>query len=199
MAPAGVRPIPRRQLPADTLRLARFLLGKVLVHETKAGTIAGRISETEAYLPGDAASHAYRGETPRNAAMFGPRGHAYVYLSYGVHYCFNITSERRGIGAAVLVRALEPLAGIELMRQRRPGMRDHDLARGPGRLSAALGIGITANGLDLLRAGSLWLGEDGMEPAAILTGPRIGITKERERPWRFWLADNRYVSGKRSL
>lgn len=194
-----MRRLRRSDLPLETLELACFLIGKILAHTSEQGLIAGRIVETEAYMPNDRASHAYRGETPRNGSMFGLRGTAYVYMSYGVHYCFNVASEERGTGAAVLVRALEPYLGIEAMRRNRRGRRDRDLARGPGRLTLALGIDASHNGRDLTKPGALWLGDDGMRPQRILAGPRIGITKETERPWRFWLPENRFVSAKRAL
>ncbi|HXF33328.1 MAG TPA: DNA-3-methyladenine glycosylase, partial [Candidatus Acidoferrales bacterium] len=127
------RRIRRQDLPADTAELARFLLGTVVVHDLPEGRVAGRIVESEAYLPlVDPASHAYRGPTLRNRSMFLIRGFAYVYLIYGVQYCLNVTSEGKGIGAAVLIRALEPVEGIEIMRRRRRVERERDLTRGPG-------------------------------------------------------------------
>lgn len=189
----------RAELPVDTETLARFLLGKVVVRETPDGVISGRIVETEAYVLGDAASHAFRGMTPRTRSMFGERGHAYVYLAYGVSWMFNISSEAEGIGAGVLIRALEPLEGIALMQIYRGTEKLRDLARGPGRLAQALRIGPWADGLDLCAEGPLWLAHDDHEPADMGQGVRIGITKDADRPLRFYLRGNRFVSGPRAL
>src|SRR5690349_24720727 len=133
-----VRRLSRRELPIDTLQLARFLIGKTLVHDLPEGRIIGRIVETEAYPPGDAAGHAFRGETPRNRSLFLERGHAYVHFTYGSCWLLNVTSETPGIGGGVLLRALEPLQGLRLMRRgSHNAKRICDLARGPGRLGAA--------------------------------------------------------------
>src|SRR6516225_5854668 len=134
----GYPPLPRAELPVDTVALARYLIGKLLVRELPEGMASGRIVETEAYVVGDAAGHAYRGMTPRNRSLFLERGHAYVYLAYGVSYMLNVSSETPGIGAGVLIRALEPLDGVAIMRRNRGVERLRDLARGPGRLAAAL-------------------------------------------------------------
>jgi DNA-3-methyladenine glycosylase len=144
-----VRRLPRSALPADTVDLARYLIGKTLVHDTEEGRTSGRIVETEAYVVGDAAGHAYRGQTQRNRSLFLRRGHAYVYFIYGVSYLLNVSSEQAGIGAGVLLRALEPLEGIEIMRERRGTPRVQDLARGPGRLTIAMGVDIGDDGVDL--------------------------------------------------
>ena len=130
----------RSGMPVDTIDLARYLVGKVVVRETRGGVLSGRIVETEAYPVGDAASHAYRGETPRNRVMFGSRGHAYVYLAYGVSWMLNVSSEAVGVGAGILIRALEPLEGIAIMQRNRGVETIRDLARGPGRLAAAFDI-----------------------------------------------------------
>ena len=136
-----IRRLRRSQLPALTLELARFLIGKTLVRELPAGRIIGRIVETEAYPPGDAAGHAFRGETPRNRSLFLDRGHAYVYFSYGSFWLLNVSSERPGIGAGVLLRALEVVDGFNLIRSARAKTARHsDLARGPGRLGRAMRI-----------------------------------------------------------
>jgi len=178
--------------------VARALLGRVLVHDDPAaGRIAGVIVETEAYGgAGDPASHAYRGRTPRNAVMFGPPGHAYVYFTYGMHHCFNVVCGRRGEPAAVLVRALEPVAGLEPMRERRAHADVRRLARGPGSLARALGLDRRHDGLDLTRA-PLWVAD---LPArrggrSVARGPRVGIRVAAERPWRYWLAGSAFVSG----
>src|SRR5690348_7442358 len=155
---AGHLPLARSELPIDTARLARYLIGKVLVRELPEGVASGLIVETEAYVVGDAAGHAYRGMTPRNHSLFLERGHAYVYLAYGISYMLNVSSERTGIGAGVLIRALEPLDGIPIMQRNRGIERLRDLARGPGRLAAALRIDRGLDGVDLCRRGPLWLG-----------------------------------------
>lgn len=155
-----VRPLARAELPSDTAALARYLVGKVVVRELPEGVASGRIVETEAYVVGDAAGHGYRGMTPRNRSLFLERGHAYVYLAYGVSYMLNVSSEMQGIGTGVLIRAFEPLEGVGIMRLNRGIKRLRDLARGPGRLSAALRIDRSLDGLDLCRKGPLWLGRD---------------------------------------
>ena len=191
----------RANLPSETLALARFLIGKLLIRRLDDGAVlAGRIVETEAYAPGDPASHAFRGPTKRNRAMFEQHAHAYVYLIYGTSYCLNVSSEGRGIGAAVLIRAAEPLAGIELMRAQRgrPGLRDDELARGPGNLCRAFGIGPELDGADLDVGDRLELGDDGAR-AEVGASVRIGLTRAVELPHRFYARGSRAVSGRRSL
>jgi DNA-3-methyladenine glycosylase len=192
---AGVRRLRRNALPADTVELARYLIGKTLVHETPDGRTSGRIVETEAYIVGDAAGHAFRGQTARNRSLFLRRGHAYVYFIYGVSYLLNVSSEEAGVGAGVLLRALEPLQGIELMQQRRGTLRVQDLARGPGRLTIAMGVGIRDDGVDLCARGPLWLGTPARATGEVEVSVRIGITKEAGRLLRFFERDNRCVSG----
>src|ERR1700753_1447023 len=143
----------RAELPIDTAAFARFLIGKIVVRELPEGIVSGRIVETEAYVVGDAAGHGYRGMTPRNRALFLERGHAYVYLAYGVSYMLNVSGETPGVGAGVLIRALEPLEGIALMQRHRPVQTLRDLTRGPGRLAAALDIDRRLDGVDLCRPG----------------------------------------------
>ena len=189
----------RDDLPVDTAALARFLIGKVVVRETPEGVISGRIVETEAYVLGDAASHAFRGMTPRTRPMFLERGHAYVYLNYGTSWMLNVSGEAEGIGAGVLIRALEPLEGIALMQAARGTERPRDLARGPGRLCQALRIGPWADGLDLCAEGPLWLGRDDVDPGEIGLSVRIGITKDADRPLRFYVRGSPFVSGTRAL
>lgn len=180
--------------------MAPDLLGKVL--RGPAG-LAGRIVEVEAYDgSNDPASHAYRGPTARNAVMFGPPGHLYVYFSYGNHWCANVVTGKVGEGQAVLLRALEPLAGIQEMRTARwaRGQRvrlDRDLCRGPGRLAQAMGIDRAAAGNDLCSAESPYdLADDGwVATGPIAVGPRVGISKAVERPWRFWVSGHPAVSG----
>jgi len=192
-------PITRSELPVDTAALARFLIGKVVVRETPEGVISGRIVETEAYIVGDAAGHAFRGVTPRTRSLFLEPGHAYVYLAYGVSWMLNVSSEAAGIGAGVLIRALEPLEGIALMQRHRWTERLRDLARGPGRLAAALQIGPWADGLDLCAEGPLRLAHGDGDPGQIGEGVRIGISKDAERVLRFYLRGSPFVSGPRSL
>ena len=195
----GHLPLARSQLPIDTVSLARYLLGKVLVRELPEGVASGRIVETEAYVVGDAAGHAYRGMTRRNRSLFLERGHAYIYLAYGRSYMLNVSSEMPGIGAGVLIRALEPLEGIPIMRLNRGIERSRDLVRGPGRLAAALRVDRSLDGLDLCREGPLWLGRDDHEPGEIGQSIRIGISRDANRLLRFYLRHSPFVSGPRSL
>ncbi len=193
------RPLARSRLPIDTVSLARYLIGKIVVRALPAGIASGRIVETEAYGVGDAAGHAYRGMTPRNRSLFLERGHAYVYLAYGTSYMLNVSSEMSGIGAGILIRALEPLDGIPIMQMNRNRARLRDLARGPGRLAAALRIDRSLDGLDLCREGPLWLARGGRGPRDIGRSIRIGISRDANRLWRFYLRDNPFVSGPRAL
>ncbi len=195
----GYDAITRAELPLDTVELARDLIGKVVVRETAEGVISGRIVETEAYPVGDAAGHAYRGETPRNRALFLRHGHAYVYLAYGVWWMLNVSSEAAGVGAGVLIRALEPLAGAATMRRNRGVETLRDLARGPGRLAAALAIDRSLDGADLTRPGPLWIARDSCEVPKIGTSTRIGLSKEADRPLRFYARGDRFVSGPKAL
>ncbi len=186
-------------MPADTADLARFLIGKMLVRTLSEGVAGGRIVETEAYDVGDPAGHAYRGMTPRNRALFLERGHAYVYLAYGVSFMLNVSSEIPGVGAGVLIRAIEPTEGVAIMQRNRGTERARDLARGPGRLCAALKIDRRLDGIDLCQVGPLWLGTDGQAPGEIGRGKRIGITRAADSPLRFYVRDNRFVSGAQAL
>ncbi len=170
-----------------------------MVRELPEGIVSGRVVETEAYIIGDAAGHGYRGMTPRNRSLFLERGHAYVYVAYGISDMLNISSETPGIGAGVLIRALEPLEGIDIMRRNRGVERLTDLARGPGRLAAALRIDRLLDGIDLCRKGPLWLARDDHKQGEIGQSIRIGITRDADRPLRFYLRDNPFVSGTRSL
>jgi DNA-3-methyladenine glycosylase len=195
----ALRPLTRARLPIDTASLARYLIGKLLVRELPEGVLSGRIVETEAYVIGDSAGHAYRGVTRRNRTLFLERGHAYVYLAYGISYMLNVSSETPGIGAGVLIRALEPLQGIPIMESNRGTSRLRDLARGPGRLTAALRVDLRLDGLDLCRQGALWLGRDNHKSGEIGRSTRIGITRDTDRLLRFYVADSPFVSGPRSL
>jgi DNA-3-methyladenine glycosylase len=193
------RVLARRELPGDTETLARYLIGKDVVRELPEGIVSGRIVETEAYVIGDEAGHGFRGMTARNRALFLERGHAYVYLAYGVSWMLNVSSETVGTGAGVLVRALEPLEGIPIMEHNRGTTRIRDLARGPGRLAQALQIDRALDGLDLCRKGPLYLAHDGHEAGEIGRSTRIGITRDAERPLRFYLRGSPFVSGPGSL
>jgi DNA-3-methyladenine glycosylase len=199
LATNGYRRLARAELPLDTVLLAQRLIGAILVRETPEGALSGRIVETEAYPVGDAAGHAYRGETPRNHALFLPRGHAYVYLAYGASYLLNVSSEAAGVGAGVLIRALEPLLGIALMQRNRGVQVLRELTRGPGRLAAALDIDRRLDRVDLCRKGPLWLAHDQGDAPDIGTSTRIGLSREADRPLRFYVRGNRYVSGPTSL
>lgn len=170
-------------------QVARELIGCGLFFDGVGGTIV----ETESYERDDPACHAYVGLTDRTEVIFGPPGYAYVYLSYGIHSLLNAVAEPEGEAAAVLIRALEPTAGLEAMRERRGERPDRELCSGPGKLTEALGIGLERNGADLGRDPFLLLGPDG-PPPEVVTGPRIGITKAVERPWRFCAAGSRFVS-----
>jgi DNA-3-methyladenine glycosylase len=192
-------PLARAELPIDTVALARYLIGKRLVRELPEGVAGGRIVETEAYVVGDAAGHAYRGMTRRNRSLFLERGHAYVYRAYGSSYMLNVSSEMPGIGAGVLIRALEPREGVPIMRLNRGIERLRDLARGPGRLAAALRVDFRLDGLDLCQEGPLWLGRGDDEPGEIGESVRIGIARDADRVLRFYLRRSPFVSGPRSL
>ena len=189
----------REHLPIQTVKMARYLIGKTLVHDLPRVRLAGRIVETEAYVTGDAASHAFRGLTARNRTLFLERGHVYVYFIYGNHFMLNISGQREGIGEGVLLRAIEPLEGIEQMKRYRGSERLLDLARGPGRLAEAFGISRRLDGVDLCAGGELWLGEEVRRRGRIGTSVRIGISKEAHRLLRFYERGSPFVSGTKSL
>jgi DNA-3-methyladenine glycosylase len=186
--------ITRRALPLATVALARYLVGKRLVYQTRAGRISGRIVETEAYPPGDPTGYFRNGLTTANAPLFGPRGTAYVRMMYGTCFNLNLAAEREGTGAGVLIRALEPLEGIEIMRGNRPGVRDRDLARGPGRLCTAFGIGRALSGIDLTAGRTLWFESMRGRPADIVISTRIGLSRDQHRRLRFVERGTRYAS-----
>jgi len=194
-----LRRLRRKELPVDTVELARYLIGKVAVHDTDDGRLSGRIVETEAYPVGDSAGHAFRGETRRNASLFLGPGHAYVYFTYGLSFMLNVTSEAVGVGAGVLLRALEPLEGIDRMQRFRGGAGLPDLARGPGRLAEAMQIDFRQDGLDLCAAGPLWLAASQRKTGAIGKSARIGLTRNVDRKLRFYERGNPYVSGPKRL
>lgn len=197
--------LPRSFYNRDPREVSRNLLGKVLVRHRNGKLLAGRIVEVEAYLGAeDAAAHSAAGRTARNAVLFGPPGHSYVYFIYGNHYCLNVSCEPEGRAGSVLIRALEPLSGIEEMAQAR-GTEIHGpkdllkLVSGPGRLAQAFAITRARdNGCDLTSAtGRLWIGEDGYRAQGICMTPRIGITKAADKPLRYILAGNAFVSGRK--
>jgi DNA-3-methyladenine glycosylase len=190
-----VEVLSRASLPSDTAELARYLIGKTLVRKAGRNRMSGRIVETEAYPPGDASGHAYRGRTARNEILFLDKGFAYVYFIYGLLYMLNVSSEEPGVGAGVLLRAIEPLEGIPLMKRLRKTDKVRDLARGPGRLAVAMQIDPRLNGVDLCAEGPLWLGSPVRETAQVGTTVRIGITREVDRPLRFFEMGSPFVSG----
>lgn len=180
----------------DTNQVARELLGCYLVHDSAAGLTAGKIIETEAYLQhGDPACHASRGKTKRNAMMFGPPGVAYVYFTYGMHYCFNVATNTAGVGDAVLIRALKPVTGIELMQCRRGRDKLTDLCSGPAKLTQAMGITKEHNGLDLTTIGSIII-YPGEPVEEITTTTRIGIRLGAELPYRYYVKGSPFISKK---
>ncbi len=199
---AEIRPLSRRFFARDPRRVARQLLGKVLIRESAEIKLTARIVEVEAYLgEQDPAAHAAAGRTLRNAVIFGPPGHAYVYFIYGNHYCLNVSCEPEGQAGCVLLRALEPLEGVDEMAHARQlemrNLKDHvRLTSGPGRLCEAFGITRSAdNGRDLTSPNSgLWIGDDGLRPQNIALTPRVGVTKAAEMPLRYILQGNPFVS-----
>lgn len=181
-----------------TLEVASDLLGKVLVRRLNGRELRGKIVETEAYIGSeDLACHASRGHTPRTAVMFGLPGHAYVYMIYGFYFCLNVVTERKGYPAAVLIRAIEPLDNVELMRQLRNNpQRDTNIASGPGKLCRAMSIDKSLNGENLFGT-KLWIEDRNIDPGPIGTSPRVGIDyagEYKDKPWRFYIDDNPHVS-----
>jgi DNA-3-methyladenine glycosylase len=198
-------PLPRSFYARPTLRVARALLGKILVHRTRAGTVAGRIVEVEAYQgPEDRAAHTAGGRrTARNETMWGPGGRMYVYFTYGMHHCCNVVTRGAGEPEAVLLRALEPLAGTSLMRRRRgdPDLPACALGRGPGNLCRALGIDLRQNGCDLTGGPLVILDAPRVPASLVATSPRIGIAYAGDhalRPWRSFVRTSAAVSGPRA-
>ena len=187
--------LPRSFYDRPTLDVARDLLGTVLVHEWRGVRTSGAIVEVEAYIgEDDPACHAAPGPTRRNAPMYGEPGHAYVYLNYGIHWMMNIVTEAKGSPAAVLIRALAPIDGLESMRRRRGvAAGDHELCRGPGNLTKAMRITLTENGADLLGP-RLYLEDRGVDIGEVAWGPRIGINVGTEHPWRAWMSAHPAVS-----
>jgi DNA-3-methyladenine glycosylase len=195
-------PLERRFYDRDPVEVARAVLGKILLRETDDGLVAGRIVETEAYLASDdSACHAARGKTRKNASMFGPPGHAYVYPIHSRH-CFNIVTEAEDVASAVLVRAIQPLIGIERMQQRRGQLAERELASGPAKLCEALALDRGLDGWDLTRGQTLWVADDGTREICspeIGRSARIGVTSAEHLLLRFFLRDCPYVSGPKRL
>lgn len=190
----------RAELPVDTVELARYLIGKVIVHDTASGRLSGRIVETEAYPVGDAAGHAFRGRTPRNGSLFLERGYSYVYLAYGVSFLLNVTSEMAGVGAGVLLRSIEPFDGFEPMDSMRRRKQSLDIGRGPGRLTKALKVDLRDDGLDLCSPdSSLWLAATASKSGPIGKSVRIGLTRGADRLLRFYERGNEHISGPKKL
>lgn len=189
--------IPRSFFSKNALLVAPLLIGKILLVNSKMGKVSGRITEVEAYLGfEDAASHAFRGETPRNKVMFERGGLAYVYLSYGCHFCFNIVTGPKDQASAVLIRALEPITGIDLMRKRRQNENLIELTTGPGKLTQALGITLEHSGLNLCESNIVKILDDNYEPNHIQQTKRIGISKAIDLPYRFTAKGSKFLSRK---
>jgi DNA-3-methyladenine glycosylase len=181
------------------MELARYLIGKTLVHDLPTARLSGRIVESEGYPPGDSAGHAFRGETKGNRSLFLGRGHCYVYFTYGSSFMMNVSSEEPGVGAGVLLRALEPLDGLDMMKRSRRTTNVLNLARGPGRLAKVMRIDKRYDGTDLCAAGTLWLGTAVRSTREIVNSTRIGLTREVRRKRRFYERGNPYVSGPKRL
>jgi DNA-3-methyladenine glycosylase len=195
-----VRRLRRSELPVDTEELARYLIGKTLVHDLADGRLSGRIVETEAYPIGDAACHAFRGQTPRNRSLFMAHGHCYTYFTYGSCWMMNVASEPHGVGGGVLIRAIEPVEGLNLMEKNRGMLSGIRLTQGPGRLAAAMRIDRRQDGLDLCsRKSSIWLGTPVRSTGEIGVTTRIGLSREAHRLLRFYEKGSPFVSGPRRL
>jgi len=192
---AGPRILRRSFYERDTVNVAPDLIGKHLIRVTAYGEMVSRIVEVEAYRGrDDPASHAFRGLTPRNAPMFGDPGHAYIYFTYGNHYCLNITTQKAGAPGAVLLRAVEPIDGIRLMKHFRPNVSDTQLTSGPGKLTKALAIDKALNEQDMTKAGPLFVTDPGQRESEIYRSTRIGISDGQDKRWRFYIKGNPYVS-----
>jgi DNA-3-methyladenine glycosylase len=181
-------------LQGDTVQAAQRLLGCELVLTDQHGTTRLKIVETEAYHQSDAASHSYRGKTPRTEVMFGPAGYLYVYFTYGMHYCMNIVTGPVGEGSAVLIRAAEPLDNPEMLQQNRPGKQGVELTNGPAKLCQALGINTSWNGHNMHQKPLQLIVQPALSPQEIVQTTRIGISQAQDQPWRFYIRNNRYVS-----
>ena len=193
---SGIHPLPVSFYDRPVLEVARDLLGKVFVRKLGGQLLAGKIVETEAYHEtGDPSCHAHRGKTKRNEVMFGPPGHLYVYFTYGMHYCMNVVAEKEGTAAAVLVRALEPLEGLDIMQKNRgEKFRVKDYCNGPAKLCQALGITTEQNGSSLLSGGIIIADGQTISDSDTAVATRIGISQGKEHPWRFYIRGNGFVS-----
>ena len=191
------RPLSRRFYARPSPVVARELLGRLLVRRTSDEVLVARIVETEAYQQDDPASHSFRGATARNGVMFGPASFLYVYFTYGMHFCMNVVTGPPGEGSAVLLRAAEPLRGMEAMTRRRGTAAPRSLCSGPARLTQAFGVTRAQNGADLVSGGELWVGGGRAPDRVIRTGPRVGIRHAADVPWRFWVDGSPFVSGRR--
>ena len=194
----SLKKLPRSFYSRSTLQVAQDLIGKVLVRDFDGRRLSGRIVETEAYVgPHDLACHASKGHTPRTSIMFGSAGYAYVYMIYGFYFCLNVVTERNGYPAAALIRGVEPLENLDFMRQLRNNPeRDTSIASGPGKLCMAMSIDRRLNGEDLLGQ-TLWIEDRKLDSGPILTSPRVGVDyagEYKDKPWRFYLANNPHVS-----
>lgn len=186
----------RKFFEKPTLKVAKELLGKYLVVKKRGGLASGKIVETEAYIgKKDPASHAYRGVTPRTKLMYGKPGYAYIYLTYGMYYCLNFITEKEGFPAAVLVRAVEPKEGLDLMIKRRKIKKIENLTNGPGKLCKAFGLDKSLNGADIC-SDVIWIEDRKENPEKIVSASRIGINVGKGKKWRFYIAENRFVSKK---
>jgi DNA-3-methyladenine glycosylase len=193
--PAVPRPLSRRFYARPSPVVARDLLGRLLVRRLDGEVLVARIVETEAYQEDDPASHSFAGRTARNDVLFGPGGFLYVYFTYGMHFCMNVVTGRSGEGSAVLLRAAAPLSGQAVMARRRGVSSDRLLCAGPARLTQAFGVARAQNGLDLVGGGDLWLAAGRLAlDGDVGTGPRIGIRRATDVPWRFWVAGSPFVS-----
>ncbi len=190
-----LRALPRSFYARPATTVARDLLGRLLVRPLPEGTLIGRLVEVEAYQEDDPASHSFRGLTPRTEVMFGPPGHLYVYFTYGMHFCMNVVTGRNGEGSAVLLRAVEPVEGIESMRRHRAVRDDRLLCSGPARLTQAFRIGRAQNGIDLVAGDEMFIAAGKpVSRSLVADGPRIGIRSATDRLWRFYEVGNPHVS-----
>lgn len=191
----ALRALPRSFYARSSLEVARDLIGRLLVRPLARDMLVGRLVECEAYQEGDPASHSFRGRTPRNEVMFGRPGHLYVYFSYGMHFCMNVVTGRDGEGSAVLLRAVEPVQGMDVMLARRGVDDPRLLCAGPGRLSQAFGIDRVHNGADLVAGDVLFVaGGSALPEGRVGVSARVGLTMGVDRPWRFFEVDNPFVS-----
>jgi len=192
----SMKPLPRSFFNRDTLTVAKELLGKILVHQTRYGDIAAKIVEVEAYKGSDdPASHAFRKKTPRNQLMFGKAGFAYIYFVYGNHHCLNVTTEKEGFAGAVLIRAVEILEGLEIAKRNRVTKPNINLSNGPGKLTKALGISKAQNGIDLTKRNKLFISIPmKVERFNTTIAGRIGVKQGADKLWRFYIENNEFVS-----